>query len=988
MKIKLLALLAIMLCSSATYGASVSERVMASRISGIKTPSVSLNGTWEFRLSPQSKWASIEVPGEAVMQGFAVEYDKPMEYKRSFKVPADFAGQSTILRFDGVYNNARLWVNDHFVREHFGGFTRWEADITQFIKVGENNHLRLEVVDPMDEISYASGYAHHPIGGILRGVTLYSAPSSTITNLAIQTLLDSTYTDAQLVVSYSMENEQKAKVSYTLTAPNGELVAIKESSREISKGVNSHTFSLSNPAKWDAEHPNLYRLNVKVSESGGRSYEFSRQIGFRKIEVKGAQLLVNGHAVKLRGACRHDIHPTLGRTTTRELDSLDVMLFKQSNMNFVRTSHYPPSEAFVEFCDRYGIYVECETAVCFVDTHRIKDFAPVNTQSNPNYTDRYLSQCQEMIRTFNSSASIVLWSIGNESAYGTNFQLCYDWVKNTDQTRPVIFSYPGLTPKDMKVYDILSMHYQDSRGNLWQYGMSTSNFQGHGIPALFDEWAHPACYTYKTLRDDPNIREFWGRSLDMMWSGLFDSPGGLGGAIWGYIDESFMVPTPKEGVHLWKDMAYLQKAEHINDGNCVGYGQWGIVDVWRRLKPEFWSTKKAYSPVRLMELSVANVSPAQSLVLAVYNRFDHTNLSEIKLRYTYDGQSREMNMPSVEPHQKGVVVIPSFGWRNESQLFVEFLTADGQLIDAEMVSLGGKVQQMVPIERNRGELVVDQSTESIIVKGDGFVVPFDRATGLITNATVNGQVVIERGPFLNLDVNLNHLSGAEVRRTANNYQADQAQWTLGEMRHEVSKHGVEFFVSGKYGTVELEFHISIDNKGTLSVDYRTIGEPNGFVRQSGLMFEMPKSVDRVEWNRRGYWSYYPKGEFAGNQGSFGLYESNQSAYGAKPTQPWHLDTHDYFYWADAGANCSKPLTMAAKGLKENIYDYALSDKGGKGMLKIISNDGSVACRLSKNSSDRLRLYVNNRWDYPEIAWGNYCKQIEAYPNKGSFVINL
>ena len=139
-----------------------------------------------------------------------------------------------------------------------------------------------------------------------------------------------------------------------------------------------------------------------------------------------------------------------------------MILFKRSNMNFVRTSHYPPTERFLEYCDRYGIYVESETAVCFVDTYRQKNYAPGKTQDSAGFTPRYLSQCREMVKSFRSHPSILFWSIGNESVYGTNFQQCWDWVKATDKTRPVIFSYPGSVGEKEPVYDILSMHYQDA----------------------------------------------------------------------------------------------------------------------------------------------------------------------------------------------------------------------------------------------------------------------------------------------------------------------------------------------------------------------------------------------------------------------------------------------------------------------------------------------------------------------------------------------
>lgn len=168
---------------------------------------------------------------------------------------------------------------------------------------------------------------------------------------------------------------------------------------------------------WDAEHPHLYKLQVSV-EADGESYSFEREIGFRKIEIKGDRMLVNGKQVKLRGACRHDIHPTLGRVSTAETDSLDALLFKRANMNFVRTSHYPPTERFLKYCDRTGIYVECETAVCFVDTHRQKNYAPARSQDDPLFTDNYLNQLEEMVNTARSHTSVLFWSIGNESVYG------------------------------------------------------------------------------------------------------------------------------------------------------------------------------------------------------------------------------------------------------------------------------------------------------------------------------------------------------------------------------------------------------------------------------------------------------------------------------------------------------------------------------------------------------------------------------------------
>ena len=958
-------------------------------LAGVETPAVLLSGTWQFRYSPDSKWDKIQVPGEPAMQGYAIEHDKPFTYRKSFTVPADYAGKHTILRFDGVYSHARLFVNGTFVREHHGGFTRWDTDVTPFVRPGKKNEIRLEVTDRLDDISYASGYAHHPIGGILRDVTLFALPETCLYDFYAETHLDAAYEDAVLKIGYSSPVAGGAEVAYTLADPSGNPYPLAQSRFPLEEGGNMNELPVKNPLKWDAEHPNLYTLTITLSKDGKEIGRFDRRIGFRDVKIEKDRMLVNGMPVKLRGACRHD-PPTLGRTTTAELDSLDVILFKRSNMNFVRTSHYPPTERFLAYCDRYGIYVESETAVCFVDTYRQKNYAPGKTQDSAEFTPRYLSQCREMVKSFRSHPSILFWSIGNESVYGTNFQQCWDWVKATDRTRPVIFSYPGSVGEKKPVYDILSMHYQDINGNLNQWNRSTRGFQGEGIPALFDEWAHPACYTYATLQEDPNIREFWGHSLEKMWSGLFDAPGGLGGAIWGYVDETFMLPEPKVGTAFWKEFARTAKPEDYQ-GKCVGYGEWGIVDVWRREKPEFWATKKAYSPVRLMTTEVPSFLSGQRLLLPVYNRFDHTDLNEIKIRYTYKGVEKELPAPSIAPHQKGLLVIPAEAWEEGELLSICFYTATGELLDAEQVSLGSDYHvRLADSEASpvNGVLQVEETAGMMTIKGDGFEIPFSKETGLICNATSKGQVIIEKGPFLHLDINLNHLTGAEVRKSARKFLTSDSDWKKQSLTYTRKEGAVEVALSGFYQDVQTDILIRISPAGEMNVSYVVAGQPNGYLRETGLSFYLPERLDYLQWERKGMWSCYPEGAFAGNTGETSLYNPKQVRYGENPAQPWSADTHNYYYWADAGANCDRPLTQMAKGMKENIYRYTLSATGGGAGLTVCSSDASLACRTSKRGDGQLMLYINNRWDYPEIAWGNYCKTLEAVPCYGEMKIRF
>lgn len=957
---------------------------------GVRQPVINLNGRWDFKLDKYSGWKTIQVPGEAAMQGFGITHDRSFFYRKRFSLPKDFAGRRIILRFDGVYSHAKLSVNGFFVKEHHGGFTRWETDITRWVCAGKKVEIGLEVEDRIDDVSYAAGYAHHPIGGILRDVTLFALPESHLYDVYFETHLDSTYTDAYLRFACRFDDASVTvpdEVRFTVKDPEGRNVSLGNMSTfALKEGGNTIDLPMKRPVLWDAEHPNLYTVRVDLLSGGEGVSSFTRSVGFRDIKVIKDKMYVNGMQVKLRGACRHDVHPTMGRSTNRELDSLDVIRFKESNMNFVRTSHYPPSENFLEFCDRYGIYVESETAVCFVNTYRQKNFAPGASQDDSSFTERYLGQLQEMVKSHRSHASVLFWSIGNESVYGKNFQLSYDWVKANDTTRPVIFSYPGsAAKKKAKIYDLLSMHYQDVYGSLRQWGMQTRGFQGEGIPVIYDEWAHPACYTYSTLQVDPNIREFWGKSIDMMWSGLFDAPGGLGGAIWCYSDETFSLPEPKMGTAFWREFHHTAKPDGYR-GKCVGYGEWGIVDVWRRDKPEFWATKKAYSPVRLLSEREIAFTSGQPIVLTVKNRFNHTNLDEITAFSIYQGRRKPLQLNAILPHDKGRVVLAPEEWKEGETVRIEFVDRQGHLLDAEELTLG-KVRAGIPAPLKGTVLKTSEKEGYWLIQGEEFEIPFNKRTGLIEHATVGGEVVIDKGPFLNLYINLNHLTGAEVRKKARYYAINEADWVMSSMDMQQDKDEVIVRVKGTYKAAKADYRIRITACGEVYVTYLVDGVPNGYLRETGVFFHLPLSIERLDWNRRGYWSCYPEGAFASNRGSVSLYASRQAGYGQAPIQSWQSDTHEYYYLADRGVNCDKPLTRTAKGMKENIYNYTLTGANGHG-FSVVSSNASAACRMNTRSDSKVILYVNNRWDYPEIAWGNYCKALEALPCYGEIKMQL
>lgn len=962
--------------------------VLPHKIKGVKSSHFSLNGNWQLQFTPKTDWISVKVPGELSMQGIAIEHDKPVMYRKEFLLPLEWTKKKIILRFDGVYSYAKLWVNGSFVCDHSGGFTRWEPDITSYINHGVKNEIKLEVTDKKDDISYASGYAHHPIGGILRDVTLYTLASAYLSDFYTETLLDSTYQDAVLRIKGKLVSGNFTEIRLTLKDAKGKPIFLPNSTLKPKSNESFiHDIPVISPEKWDAEHPYLYTLEVNLFDNNNRIAQYKQSVGFRDISIRKNRMFVNGLPVKLRGACRHDIHPTLGRIATAWTDSIDAALYKQANMNFVRTSHYPPTERFVEYCDKMGIYVECETAVCFAGNNRPGNYAGVPSYNNPKHTSQYLSQIKEMFATFRQHPSVLFWSVGNESHYGTNFQLSYNWLKMSDTTRPVIFSWPGTVPQENKVYDLLSMHYPDITGNQVQTGIRVSNFQNMKIPTIFDEWAHVACYAFSTLQEDPNIRDFWGQSLDKMWSNLFESPGGLGGAIWGFVDETFMLPKPQCGTPWWITYGNRPKPQEFEE-KSVGYGEWGVVDVWRRKKPEFWSVKKAYSPVRLLEKQVNDWLPEQPLPLPVYNRFDHTDLNELNVVYTYKGKRKSVDMPSISPHNKGVFYLSPEPWGRNDSLILEFYSKNNDLIDIYTVTLGSQPSLLTEIEVENETLNIEQTDTHWIISGKSFQIPFNKKNGLIDKATSKSKIVIDKGPFFNLDINKRAMHWGDIGKKVPNYIVNDDDWKVDNMNIKKINDRVDVYVKGSYQSISVNWVISVYASGKLSFYYDVRGATEGLLREAGIRLLLPdKTVERIKWDRKGYWCFYPENSLSGNTGEALLYNTKVIEYGKNPKQPWILDTHNYYYFGDAGTLVKQPLTQISKAMKENIYNYSLFSETDK-LFSVLSKDAKLACRLNNQNKHGLVLYINNRWDYPEITWSDDCVDIDVNPCYGKIIIEF
>jgi hypothetical protein len=733
--------------------------------------------------------------------------------------------------------------------------------------------------------------------------------------------LDDKFQDGRihLAAELSSGNVASGRLEVKVTDDSGRALALQPGTIPFaprSESANAD-IAISAPKHWDGEHPNTYMLEVSLVIGNAVAQSVRRRIGFRTVKREGNQLLVNGRPVKLRGVCRHSIHPIYGRAVPPEFDEMDAKLLRAGHINFVRTSHYPPSEQFLDACDRHGIYLEEETAVCWSNVEN-------GPSSDPEFTARFMDQFRDMIGRDRDHASVLFWSLGNESQWGSNFAQERRFAAKHDPSRPTIFSYPETTPLPPPV-DIFSKHYASVNSDL----SSSTN------PVLNDEFAHVSCYNLATLRRDPGVRSYWGQSIKQFGEKFISSDGCLGGSIWAGIDEIFLLP----------------------DGPA-GYGPWGVIDGWRREKPEYWLTKKAYSPIRIDDRPIAAPVDGVPLAIPIRNAFDHTDLNEIEIRWsrgsgTGSAASQELRV-NLPPHQSGYLEIPAQPWKAGDMVQLDFLRG-GVSIDRFKLPVGmGKP----PVVRPKPAAVkLEQSGGRVVVTGPHFSISFSGATGLIADARFDSQPVIAGGPYVDLG------TGPLTQN-----------WLLRKFEAAADGDGARIYTSGEFKDAEgiesypVELEITIDGTGLITTLYRLHGYRQE-ASQLGIAFVLPQTVEKLAWKRTSLWSVYPEDHIGRPQGS-ALKQPKHAAlsYGAKPEWPWSEDVGDFFLWGKEGH--APQASNDFRSLKENIWWASCILAGGAIRVRAES-DAGIAARAGVLPNGQVTFSLYNFWAYPDLEWGNY-----------------
>ncbi len=968
-------------------------------LEGVSNADVSLDGSWHFQLpAPEGEWQNpgepegwktMPVPGDVFREGHRIVEDQPFAYKRKIEVPADFAGQRIRLRFEGAHDFTRVWVNGTHVRDHQGGWTPWECDITELVTPGEEAWVALEITDKSREIAF-NGKRLRPIGGLVRSVSLQARPKTHFEFPIVSSPFSEDGRTAELTVIGQVETPHAEGVAtFRLLDPEGREVPLATESCTLDESQVTFRAAVEGFRPWTAEKPVLYRLEVTSRAPGQSTATYTRQIGFRDIRFDANNnMLINGKVVKLRGANRHLVNPLRGFVPDLAINQRDAELFKEANMNFVRTSHYPPGNGFIEQCDQQGLYVTLETAV--LDCGKANR-PSVGMNDDPQYRELFINQLRETLFNYGSHPSVVLWSICNESVYGANFQASYDYVHAQDPSRPVIASYQVKKDKEHKSYDVISGHYPE-----WD-----ADFTSNPLPTIYDEWMHVLGHTAELWLHDTNSRDYWGRSIDKAWSNLISADGSVGAAIWNFVDDMTIVESPTE-IPTQGAMRMLPpaKAKQVVTGkksNITGTARWGIIDEWRRPKPEFWNVKKAYSPIRLLQTRVEEFTANESLTLPIHNRFDHTSLDESKLMVSYGGQTTELPLPAIAPHQKGELTLPAQGWRAGTEIGLSFQDARDAVIDHYKVTLGGKPAPVVA--QPQGQPTVTTEGDELVIRGDNVEYRMDKPTGLMRSIARNGQSLALEGPIPHvfkqeeyMIKGINPEIGDKPTWTLGNDRYDSPDmeaWTFTKLHVNQEEDATRVHVRGKLGEIDVHYVFTFGMQGRFDVKYffediPPLPEPEGKVSQQGpldlevgIKFRTSDQFDQLSWEKQAYWSSYPLGHIGAASGDIALFSEARAAWAQKPTQPWHKDNWD-FYFMGWEPPAGKLLTFEAYAAKQAIRHYTLSDADAD-LALIVHGDGkTTTARYGQYRDSNYYLYHLDRLDY-HLRWGNYSADIRPRP---------
>ena len=581
---------------------------------------LSMEGMWKFNFVKDhnkrpanffalkyddSQWKDFPVPGLFELNGYgdatyknigyawATQFDPNPpyiselnnytgSYRRTFELPKDWKGKDVYFHVGSATSNLTLWVNGKYVGYSEDSKVAAEFNISKYLKPGKNL-IAMQVMRWCDG-SYFEDQDYWRFTGIAREVYLYARPKLHAADVRLNAGLENNFKDGVLDYQISLQGG-KSDVSITLCDKDGKQIAQATGA----KG----TIKVPNVKPWTAETPNLYKVFITLKNKQGVSEVIPQKVGFRNVEIKNAQLLVNGQPILVKGADRHEIDPDGGYVVSVERMIQDIKIMKQLNINAVRTCHYPDDPRWYDLCDEYGLYI---TAEANLESHGM-GYDEKSLAKFPEYIVPHIERNEGNVKPLINHPSIIVWSLGNESGYGVNFEKAYDWVKAYDKTRPVQYERGGYDSKT-DIHCPMYIGYEESESYCKSNGTK---------PYIQCEYAHAMGNSMG------GFKEYW----DL----IRKYPKYQGGYIWDFVDQGVRDKSPITGKEIFTyggDYGRYPASDY--NFNCNG-----IISPDRRLNPHAYEVQYYLQNVWIKDLDAANGT------FNVYNEHFFKNIDDLKL---------------------------------------------------------------------------------------------------------------------------------------------------------------------------------------------------------------------------------------------------------------------------------------------------------------------------------------------------------------------
>ncbi|BAX82397.1 glycoside hydrolase family 2 TIM barrel-domain containing protein [Labilibaculum antarcticum] len=836
----------------------------------------SLNGKWKFNLSinpserpfyffkddyDTSDWTEIKVPSNWEIEGFDVpiytnmkyphektpptiqdDYNPVGSYKRSFTIPSDWKNKETYIHFGAVSSAFYIWVNEKKVGYSEDSKTPAEFDITKYLKEGENT-LAVEVYRWSDA-SYMEDQDFWRLSGMTRDVYLLARNKTHVRDFAVIADLNETYTDGLLNLKVEVANHSADNGSKTLIAEvldQGKKV-VDLTVVDMVKANSSTTFSfetkLDKVKKWTAETPNLYQLVITLQGENQEILEVIKQdVGFRKVEIKNSQLLVNGKPIYIKGVNLHEHNDKTGHVMDRETMLLDIKTMKEHNLNAVRTSHYPQAEEWYKLCNQYGLYLVDEANI---ESHGM-GYYKESLAKDSTWMGAHIYRTNNMYQRDKNQASVLIWSLGNEAGNGVNFLATYKMLKEYDSTRPVQYEQAhGGENTDINCPMYMRMK------NMETYAKGNTN-----KPLILCEYAHAMGNSVGNFQDYWDLIE----SYDCL----------QGGFIWDWVDQGLLTKN-EQGEDYWAYGGDFGPKDVPSDGNfCLN----GLVDPDRGVKPHLLEVKKVYQYIGFKAIDLKKGS------VSIQNKYAFINLDKFNFVWEVSGDGKVVaNGSFISTLEAGKSEKFDLDYKFVPEAGVEYflqinavLKDNWTIVESGIVLASEQFELPVYIPVQKMDVaklavvnLVDGET-SVSISGDKFSLIFDKEKGELQSFKTGETELFKSGPVPNfwrapIDNDFGNglnkraavwrkagqnrkVKNILVNQLADNKVSIIADFILlDEENEEIANYTSEYTVFGS-GDVLVNNHFKM-TKDSLPEIIRM-----------GMNLEMPRSFDQMSWLGRG-----------------------------------------------------------------------------------------------------------------------------------------